>query len=79
MNAPRPEPEADDALLDGVVDWPTVEDVPRLVARIRAQNREIAHLRGACEQIAAAAIEGHGPHWIEDMARKALAKDFRLG
>lgn len=79
MNAPRPEPEIDDALLEGMLEWPTVADVPRLVARIRAQNREIAHLRGACEQIAAAAIEGHGPHWIEDFARKALAKDFRLG
>jgi hypothetical protein len=49
------------------------------VNRIRAQNREIAHLRGAVEKIAAAAIEGHGPHWIEDFARAALKKDFRLG
>lgn len=79
MNAPRPEPEIDDALLSGMIEWPTVADVPRLVARIRAQNREIAHLRGACEKIAAAAIEGYGPHWIEDFARKALAKDFRVG
>ena len=74
----RPDAETDDALLDGVIDWPTVADVPRLVERIRAQNREIAHLRGACEKIAAAAIEGYGPHWIEDMARTALAKDFRI-
>jgi hypothetical protein len=74
----RPDPETDDALLDGLMDWPTINDVPRLVERIRRQNREIAHLRGACEKIAAAAIEGHGPHWIEDFARAALAKDFRL-
>jgi hypothetical protein len=78
LSAPRPTPETDDALLAGVIDWPTVADIPRLVARIRAQNREIAHLRGACEKIAAAAIEGHGPAWIEDFARAALAKDFRL-
>jgi hypothetical protein len=74
----RLDAETDDALLDGVIDWPTVADIPRLAARIRAQNREIAHLRGACEHIAAAAIEGYGPAWIEDFARKALAKDFRL-
>ena len=74
----RPDPEIDDDLLDGVIDWPTVADVPRLVARIRAQNREIAHLRGACEKIAAAAIEGYGPAWIEDYARQTLEKDFRL-
>lgn len=74
----RPDPETDDALLDGLLDWPTINDVPRLVSRIRAQNREIAHLRGAVERIAAAAIEGYGPHWIEDFARAALAKDFRL-
>jgi hypothetical protein len=79
VSAPRPEPLADDALLEGVIECPTVADVPRLVARIRAQNREIAYLRGACEKIAAAAIEGYGPAWIEDFARKALAKDFRLG
>jgi hypothetical protein len=75
----RPDPTTDDALLDGLLDWPTVNDVPRLVNRIRSQNREIAHLRGAVEKIAVAAIEGYGPHWIEDFARTALAKDFRLG
>ena len=75
----RPDSETDDALLDGLLDWPTVNDVPRLVNRIHSQNREIAHLRGAVEKIAVAAIEGYGPHWIEDFARTALTKDFRLG
>jgi hypothetical protein len=75
----RPDPETDDALLDGLIDSPNVNDVPRLVQRIRAQNREIAHLRGAVEKVAVAAIEGYGPYWIEDFARAALKKDFRLG
>lgn len=68
----------DDELLAVLLDWPTINDVPRLVAEVRRQRREIAHLRGAVEKVAAAAIEGHGPHWIEDFARSALKQDFRL-
>lgn len=68
----------DDGVLEGMLDAPNVNDVVRLVREVRRQRREIAHLRGAVEQIAAAAIEGYGPHWIEDFARTALRKDFRL-
>lgn len=68
----------DDELLEGLLEWPTINDVPRLVAEVRRQRREIAHLRGAVERVAAAAIEGHGPYWIEEFAREALKKDFRL-
>lgn len=68
----------EDELLDGLLDWPTINDVPRLVAEVRRQRKEIAHLRGTVEKVAAAAIEGHGPYWIEELAREALKKDFRL-
>lgn len=67
----------DDDLLSEWEAAPTINDIVRLVAEVRRQRREIAHLRGACEKVAAAAIEGHGPHWIEEYAREALAKDFR--
>lgn len=66
-----------DEVLEGVLDWPTTNDVGRLVAEVRRQRREIAHLRGALEQVAHAAEQGHGPHWIEEYARGALQKDFR--
>lgn len=64
--------------MDAIIEAPTVNDVDRLVAVIRRQNREIAYLRGALGRIADAANEGHGPYWIEDFAREALTKDFRI-
>lgn len=67
-----------DELLEGLLDWPTINDVPRLVAEVRRQQREIAHLRDALKRVADAAENGHGPIWLEDTAREALAKDFRL-
>lgn len=68
----------DDELLEVWLESPNVNDVSRLVAEVRRQRREIAHLRGTVEKVAAAAIEGHGPYWIEELARESLKKDFRL-
>lgn len=69
----------EDTRLDAMLEAPNVNDVVRLVVEVRRQRREIAHLRGTVEKVAAAAIEGHGPYWIEELARESLKKDFRIG
>lgn len=65
-----------DALLDGILDWPTINDVDRLVAEVRRQRAEIDHLRGALERVRTGISKG--PLWIEDEATEALKRDFRL-
>lgn len=67
-----------DELLDGILEWPTVNDVDRLVKEIKRQRLEITHLRQSLETIRDAVVGGHGPLWIEETAIKALEEDFRL-